>query len=100
MRHRFGDHLFGEYGFRDAFNLTFDDAGIPPEEGNVVPGVGWFDVDYLGIDQGPIVLMIENHRGEFLWDLMKESPYVVTGLCRAGFGGGWLEGRCGEGAGP
>lgn len=94
MRRRHGDHLFGEYGFRDAFNITFDDAGIPPRKGEVVAGAGWFDDDYLGIDQGPILLMIENHRTGFVWELMKESPYIVAGLCRAGFEGGWLEGRC------
>ena len=34
--------------------------------------------------------MIENYRTEFLWDLMKKCPYVVNGLRRAGFSGGWL----------
>ena len=94
MRRRFGEHLFQEFGFLDAFNLTFDDAGVAPRTGQVVAGVGWFDDDYLGIDQGPILIMIENHRTELVWDLMKRSPYIVTGLCRAGFTGGWLEGRC------
>lgn len=96
MRRTYGDHLFGEYGFRDAFNPTFAAAGVAPETGRVVPGGAWFDVDYLGIDQGPILLMIENHRTGFVWELMKRSPYVVRGLCRAGFRGGWLEaeGRC------
>ena len=56
--------------------------------------MGWFEDDYLGIDQGPIVLMIENHRSGLIWRLMKKNPHVVRGLCRAGFGGGWLEGRC------
>jgi hypothetical protein len=60
----------------------------------VVPGVGWFDDEYLGIDQGPIVLMVENHRSALVWETMKESPPIVLGLCRAGFRGGWLEGRC------
>jgi hypothetical protein len=40
--------------------------------------------------------MIENHRTELVWDVMKESPYIVRGLCRAGFTGGWLDGRCNE----
>lgn len=52
------------------------------------------DDDYLGIDQGPILPMIENHRSGFLWDLMKGNEHIVRGLCRAGFSGGWLEGRC------
>lgn len=73
--------LIGEYGFRDAFNLTY----VTEEH----PG-GWFDVDYLGIDQGPILLQIENHRSGFLWEVMKKNPYLRTGLERAGFTGGWL----------
>lgn len=93
MREQYGDHLFSTYGFLDAFNptLTFD---APVQKGTIDPELGWVDNDYLGIDQGPIFLMIENHRTGFVWDLMKESPYIVRGLCRAGFAGGWLEGRC------
>jgi hypothetical protein len=56
-----------------------------------VPNVGWFDTDYLGIDQGPIVAMIENFRDDFVWKLMRKSPYIVRGLRRAGFTGGWLD---------
>ncbi len=55
---------------------------------------GWFDNDYLGIDQGAILAMIENHRTGLIWSLMRENPYVVRGLCRAGFSGGWIGGRC------
>ena len=55
------------------------------------PTLGWFDTDYLGIDQGPIVLMIENYRTELIWRVMRTNPYVVTGLRRAGFTGGWLD---------
>ena len=43
-----------------------------------------------GIDQGPVVLMIENYRSELLWRLMRRCPYLVRGLRRAGFAGGWL----------
>ena len=93
MRARWGEHLYGRYGFLDAFNPSLS-SPVEVRRGAVVPGVGWFDDDYLGIDQGPIVLMIENYRTELIWDTMKESPYVVRGLCRAGFRGGWLEGRC------
>ena len=42
------------------------------------------------IDQGPIVLMIENYRSGLLWSVMRRCPYVVTGLRRAGFTNGWL----------
>ncbi len=95
MRRRYGEHLFRQYGFIDAFNPTFRQSGVSLKHGEIVPGVGWFDSDYLGIDQGPILLMIENYRSGLIWDLMKRSPHAVRGLCRAGFSGGWLAGRCG-----
>lgn len=94
MRRTFGEPLFGRYGFVDAFNPTLHAAGPVLHHGRIVPGVGWFDTDYLGIDQGPIVGMLENYRSGFVWRLMRKSPYITIGLCRAGFTGGWLEGRC------
>jgi hypothetical protein len=94
MRQRYGEHLWGEYGFLDAFNPTLD-VPIPTQHGRVVPGVGWFDGDYLGIDQGPILLMAENHRTGMLWELMRDNPHLLRGLCRAGFTGGWIGERCG-----
>lgn len=94
MVRTYGSHLYGPYGFRDAFNPSLGLVGAPVGDGTVVPGVGWFDEDYLGIDQGPVLTMIENYRSGLVWELMQQSPYVVTGLCRAGFSGGWLEGRC------
>ena len=93
MRRTYGADLFTEYGFLDSFNPTYEFGGRV-QHGRVVPGRGWFDGDYLGIDQGPILLMIENYRTGLLWELMKRNPYVVRGLCRAGFTGGWLVGRC------
>jgi hypothetical protein len=93
MRQTYGSDLFTEWGFLDSFNPTYEFGGRV-QHGRVVPGRGWFDGDYLGIDQGPILLMIENYRTELLWNLMKRSPYFVRGLCRAGFTGGWLHGRC------
>jgi len=94
MRRAYGTPLFGRYGFVDAFNPTLRALGPTLHHGRVVPGVGWFDTDYLGIDQGPIVAMLENYRSGLVWRLMRQDPYVVRGLCRAGFAGGWLEGRC------
>jgi hypothetical protein len=94
MRVRYGDALFGRYGFADAFNPSLRDATLHLRHGFVVPGPGWFDDNQLGIDQGPIIAMIENHRTDLVWRIMKRSPYVVRGLCRAGFTGGWLAGRC------
>jgi hypothetical protein len=90
MRERYSDRLFGIYGFLDAFNPTFQFSGRA-SSGQVFPGVGWFDVDYLGIDEGPILAMIENYRSDLVWRYMRNSPYVITGLKRAGFRGGWLD---------
>lgn len=94
IRDRYGDRVFREYGFVDAFNPTLDVEGVETDHGRIEPGVGWFEDDYLGIDQGPIVAMIENHRTGLVWEYVKRSPYIVQGLCRAGFNGAWLDGRC------
>ena len=51
---------------------------------------GWVSPFHFGINQGPIVLMIENYRSGLLWQLMRQCPYIVAGLRRAGFTGGWL----------
>ena len=88
---RYGDNLYQQYGFLDAFNDTLERTDVKLQHGRVVPGLGWFDNDYLGIDQGPIVLMIENYRSELIWNVMKKNPHVRRGLERAGFSGGWLE---------
>ncbi|MEX0610707.1 MAG: glucoamylase family protein [Pirellulales bacterium] len=93
MQQRYGDHLFAKYGFLDAFNPSFTYKDVKLTHGEVIDGVGWFDSDYLGIDQGPILLMTENFRSELIWDVMKKSPYVRRGLERAGFTGGWLDKR-------
>ena len=91
MAARWGDDLFGPYGFRDAFNPTFTFAASL-RHGRVVAGKGWFDVDALGIDQGPILAMIENQRSGLVWRTMRKNPAIVRGLRRAGFTGGWLGG--------
>ncbi len=90
MREKYGDNLFSTYGFLDSFNPTFD-IDIKPQHGKVVRGVGWFDTDYLGIDQGPIIAMIENYRSDLVWKTMRKNPHIVRGLKRAGFTGGWLD---------
>ena len=95
MRIRYGDDLFHRHGFVDAFNPTLRDASIQTRRGRIVAGKGWFDDNQLGIDQGPIITMIANHRDGFVWNVIRSNPYVVRGLCRAGFSGGWLQGRCG-----
>ncbi|MEO5800480.1 MAG: glucoamylase family protein [Gemmatimonadales bacterium] len=91
MRESYGDGIFGEYGFLDAFNPTWQWTDVPASQGRLIPGKGWFDTDYLGIDQGPIVAMIANHRSDLVWKYMRKSPYLVQGLKRAGFRGGWLD---------
>jgi hypothetical protein len=89
MYRRYGTWLYSEYGFLDAFNPSFPEH-VQPIGGRVVPGEGWFDSAYLGIDQGPILLMIENYRSGFVWKVMRRNPYIRRGLERAGFTGGWL----------
>jgi hypothetical protein len=67
-----GDKLWGEYGFYDAFN----------------PSSGWWANSFLAIDQGPILVMIENHRSGMLWDLFMQAPEVQTGLQKLDFSTG------------
>ncbi|HLZ45687.1 MAG TPA: glucoamylase family protein [Gemmatimonadales bacterium] len=89
MRTTYGNKLFSTYGFLDAFNPTFTASG-QQETGTVDPNLGWFDVDYLGIDQGPILAMIENFRTGLVWKVMRGNAHIIAGLKRAGFTGGWL----------
>lgn len=53
-------------------------------------GLAWVSPGHFGLDQGIVLMMIENHRTQLIWQLMKNSPYVVAGLRRAGFRGGWM----------
>ena len=72
MRHFYEDHgdkLWGEYGFYDAFSEDAD----------------WYTPRYLAIDQGPIVVMIENYRTGLLWKLFMGAPEVKEGLRKLGF---------------
>jgi hypothetical protein len=70
------------YGFKATFNATFDWYGDLSRL--------WVSPFHFGLNQGPIVLMIENYRSGLVWKLMRKCPYVVAGLKRAGFQGGWL----------
>jgi hypothetical protein len=83
MRNTFGDNLYQEYGFKDAFNMSFTQPGSMKK--------GWFDVDYLGIDQGPILIQLENYQSELIWKVFKTNKYIIKGLKKAGFTGGWLD---------
>jgi len=90
MKQRYGQSIYDRYGFVDAFNPSFHTrTGL--RTGRLVPELGWVDTVQLGIDQGPIVLMIENWRSDFVWKVMRRNPYVRKGLERAGFTGGWLD---------
>ena len=90
MRQTYGDRLFSTYGFLDGFNPTLK-IPVDVHHGRVDPALGWFDTDYLGIDEGPILIMIENYRTGLVWSLMRRNEAVVRGLKAAGFRGGWLE---------
>ncbi len=82
--------LYGQYGFKDAFNPSFRDTAATVETGKVYPTSGWVAGDQLGIDQGPIVIQAANHRSDAVWKVMRSSPVTRRGLERAGFTGGWL----------
>jgi hypothetical protein len=82
--------LFDRYGFKDAFNPSFRDTDAKLATGSVDPRHGWVASDYLGIDQGPILLQAANYRDEFVWRHMRRVPAIRRGLKRAGFIGGWL----------
>jgi hypothetical protein len=90
FRTRFGTHLYQKYGFLDAINPSFTFTDVPLQHGKLIEGIGWVAGDYLGIDQGPIVAMIENYRSELIWKVMQRNPHIRRGLERAGFTGGWL----------
>ena len=74
---------FNSYGFKASFNPSH-----PGEPGN--PYGWWVSPWHFGLNQGPIILMIENYRSGLLWKLMRNSPYILKGLLRAGFKGRWL----------
>ena len=90
MHARYGQGIYGRYGFLDSFNPTLTRPNAPLKHGRIVPAVGWVDGDYLGIDQGPIVTMMENWRTGLVWHTMRRNPHIRRGLARAGFTGGWL----------
>jgi hypothetical protein len=71
-----------EYGLVCSFNPTF------PSRGSGISG--WISQNHFALDQGPVILMIENYRSGLIWRLMRSCPYVAVGLRRAGFRGGWL----------
>ena len=98
LRRRYGEDVYGKYGFTDSFNPSVP-ANQPVREGRHASRAGWIADAYLGIDQGPILLMLENHRSGLIWDLFCRSkvtgPIVRRGMQAAGFqavapAGRWL----------
>ena len=75
---------FNSYGFKASFNPSH-----PGEAGN--PYGWWVSPWHYGLNQGPIILMIENYRSGLVWRLMRNCSHIVSGLRRAGFTGGWLD---------
>jgi hypothetical protein len=70
------------YGFKASINPTYPETNGHPH--------GWVSPWHYGINQGPIILMIENYRTGLVWQLMRSCPQIARGLRRAGFVGGWL----------
>ncbi len=76
--------LFGKNkGFQASFNASFPKKGGNP--------FGWLSTLQLGLNRGPVVIMIENYLSGHTWKVFKESPHIVRGLRKAGFKGGWLD---------
>lgn len=69
INERYGDRLWGKYGYYDSFN----------------PTAGWVNDDFIGIDQGPMLIMIENFRTGLVWDYVMKDPVIQNGLNRLGF---------------
>lgn len=69
LYYKLGDRTWGEYGFYDAFNVS----------------AGWWANSYLAIDQGPIIVMIENYRTGLCWNLFMSAPEIKAGLTKLGF---------------
>ncbi len=78
MKQHFGSKLYSTYGFLDSFNLTYNKEG-------------WFNPDYISIDQGPILIQLENWESGLIWKTLRKNTYIRAGLEKAGFQGGWLE---------
>jgi len=74
---------FNSYGFKASFNPSH-----PGNPGN--PYGWWVSPWHYGLNQGPIVLMIENYRTGLVWQLTRKCQYIANGLRRADFNGGWL----------
>lgn len=66
---KYGKELWGKYGYYDSFN----------------PTINWVNNDFIGIDQGPMLIMIENFRTGLVWDYVMKDPIIQTGLTKLGY---------------
>ncbi len=69
LNEKYGHKIWGKYGYYDAFNLT----------------ANWVDHDFIGIDQGPMLIMIENFRTGLVWKMVMKDPVIQKGLERLGY---------------
>ncbi len=69
MNEKYGSKIWGKYGYYDSFNLT----------------AKWVDSDFLGIDEGPMLIMIENFRTGLVWNYVMKDPAIQKGLEKLGF---------------
>ncbi|HUW92055.1 MAG TPA: glucoamylase family protein [Bacteroidales bacterium] len=69
INEKYGKHIWGKYGYYDAFN----------------PTAGWFNDDFIGIDQGPMLIMIENFRTGLVWHYVMKDPVIQKGLSTLGY---------------
>jgi hypothetical protein len=77
--------MSSQYGYKCSFNPTFIDQENDKK--------GWLSVGHYGLDQGPVILAIENYRSGLIWRLTRNSTYFVNGLRKAGFRGSWLDSK-------
>lgn len=82
---RYIDETYPEISTHEGFKCSFNPTFITDD------GTSWESEGFYGLDQGPIVLMIENYFTGLIWRLMRRCRPIITGLKRAGFSGGWLE---------
>jgi hypothetical protein len=80
--------MFSEGRFSSGFNPTLADAEGRP----------WVSAGHYGLDQGIVLMMIENHRSQLIWRLMRDCRYIKNGLYCAGFRGGWMHQSASDGA--
>ena len=69
MKTLYGDRIWGEYGFTSAFNVDRD----------------WYSTDFIGIDKGIEILMVENYRTQFVWRIFMRNRYIRRAMAAAGF---------------